>query len=37
MEQHPIKFTTFSFEQENTVVQWAFKLNIAVTAVENWQ
>jgi len=36
MEQHPIKFVTFCLEKESTVMQWAFKLNISVTAVEYW-
>jgi len=36
MEQHPIEFTTFSFEQESTVVQWGFKLNIALSTVDYW-
>ena len=36
MDQHPIKFTTVSFEKETAVMQWTFKLNIALSAVEEW-
>jgi hypothetical protein len=36
MEQHPVKFMTFSHEKESTVMQRAFKLNNALTAVEKW-
>jgi hypothetical protein len=32
----PIKCTTFLFELENTVSQWALKLNSAPAAAENW-
>jgi hypothetical protein len=37
MGQHcPTKCETFSPEQENTVLLWAFKLNSALGAAENW-
>jgi hypothetical protein len=36
MEQHLSTFVTFFLEKESTVMQWAIKLNIAVTAVEYW-
>jgi hypothetical protein len=32
----PIKCTTFLFEWENTVSQWALKLKSAPAALENW-
>jgi hypothetical protein len=32
----PIKFTPFSYERKNTVLQWALKLNSALAATKTW-
>jgi len=32
----PIVYTTVSSKQKNTALHWAFKLNSAAAATENW-